>query len=402
MGGADREQPSAGEREGRSPWEEEPSAGEREGRSPSKKELFQERAVKVEPTGRHYALLTDGNGDFLGIDRDGAQVLSEHADDQAMWTPLGGGRFRHAATGTELAPGDELTATHGPEKLPSEYLAFFRDNGWVCLTCIIAPELVDALQRVACTDGYAERTRDSATPQLCQDAAVAKTAAEPVSLWLIRQYMRTDDICLGHAPALIVLGKDDGKRNVQGWHSDYPYHWGIRAPGAVPTPSGATVLGVQRNVCVSAFTKERGATAFKLGSHALDRAPPEEWGTASAHAKPGYRAEHGLPYNGPDADVVEAPAGSIILYDARTWHRAGVNRTDQRRAAMLQAMVPLYVVPKNDTGAPYKRFVSSPVYADLNRRERREMRNLMVHRFPGAFRREAMATDPELRPLIDV
>ncbi|MCZ6616657.1 MAG: hypothetical protein O7E57_00885 [Gammaproteobacteria bacterium] len=59
--------------------------------------------------------------------------------------------------------------------------------------------------------------------------------------------------------------------------------------------------------------------------------------------------EHGLPDNGPDADIVEAPAGSIILYDARTWHRAGVNRTGEKRAAMLQAITPMYLMPFTDT-----------------------------------------------------
>lgn len=225
---------------------------------------------------------------------------------------------------------------------------------------------------------------------------MAKTAAEPVSLWLTRQYMGLDEVTLGHAPAIVVLTKDDGKRNVQGWHSDYPYHWGIPAFAAVPTPSGATVLGVQRNVCVSEFTKVRGATAFKLGSHTLDRAPPKAWGRAGDHGRPGYRAEHGLPYTGPDADIIEAPAGSTILYDARTWHRAGVNRTNHRRAAMLQAMVPAYVVPKNDTGGPYRQFVQSAVYGELDSRQRRELNNLMVHRFPGAYRRQAMVGDEAL------
>ena len=164
----------------------------------------------------------------------------------------------------------------------------------------------------------------------------------------------------------------------------------------MPTPSGATVLGVQRNVCVSDFTKVRGATAFKLGSHTLERPPPKAWGRAGDHGKPGYRAEHGLPYTGPEADIIEAPAGSTILYDARTWHRAGVNRTDHKRAAMLQAMVPAYVVPKNDTGGPYKEFLRSPAYPELNERERREVRNLMVHPFPGAFRRHALIADKEL------
>ena len=360
--------------------------------------MFQERVVRAEATGRHYTLLTAPDGRFLRIDR-GAPDVGDVADDRAMWLPLGRGRFRHVETGKELEPGDEFTAAHGPEKLPSEYLAFFRDNGWVCLTCVVAPGLVDALQRVACTDGYAGRETDRSTPQLCQNAAVAKTAAEPVSLWLIREYMGLDAVSLGHAPAIVVLRKDDGERNVQGWHSDYPYHWGIPAFAAVPTPTGRTVLGVQRNVCVSEFTKVRGATAFKLGSHALDHGPPAAWGVAGDHGKPGYRAAHGLPYTGPEADIIEAPAGSTILYDARTWHRAGVNRTDNPRAAMLQAMVPAYIVPKNDTGGPYKQFLKSAAYAALNDRERREVRNLMVHPFPGAFRRDAMSADRELEPL---
>ena len=360
------------------------------------RESFQERVVKIEATGTHYTLLVGRDGDFLTINGDDTQALSAHADDHAMWLPVGDGRFRHVVTGAAIEPGADFTPAHGPEKLPSEYLAFFKDNGWVCLTALVAPDLLDELQRVACTDGYADREVDHSTPQLCQSAAIAKTAAEPVSLWLIRQYMGLDEVTLGHSPAIVVLTKDDGKRNVQGWHSDYPYHWGIPVFAAVPTPSGATVLGVQRNVCVSEFTKVRGATAFKLGSHARDEGPPKAWGTAGDHGRPGYRAEHGLPYTGPDADIIEAPAGSTILYDARTWHRAGVNRTDERRAAMLQAMVPAYVVPKNDTGGPYKQFVKSAAHAELNARERREVANLMVHRFPGAVRHHAMIADEEL------
>ena len=228
---------------------------------------------------------------------------------------------------------------------------------------------------------------------------MASTAAEPVSLWLIRAYMKTPDIRLAHTPGMAVLGTDDGKRNVQGWHSDYPYHWGVPADGLVPTPTGETVLGVQRNVCVSDFTRERGATVFKLGSHARDHGPPTEWGTAALHARPGYRAAHGLPYGGPEADIVEAPGGSIILYDARTWHRAGVNRTPYKRAAMLQAMTPMYVMPKNDTSADYRDFIASAAYGELTDRERDEMRRLMVHEFIGPGGRYAITADRELTKL---
>ena len=129
------------------------------------------------------------------------------------------------------------------------------------------------------------------------------------------------------------------------------------------------------------------------GSHNRGKAPPSEWGIASDHYKPGYRAAHGLPYNGPDADIIEAPGGSIILYDSRTWHRAGINRTDHKRAAILQAMIPMYVMPKNDTSVDYKKFIHSSVYEELNQREKTEMQNLMVHYFIGPRGQYAISPD---------
>ena len=81
----------------------------------------------------------------------------------------------------------------------------------------------------------------------------------------MRGYMKTRDVCLGHAPGVLALPKDDGKREVQGWHTDFPYLWGTG--DRIPVPSGELVLGVQRNTCVSDFTAENGATLFKLGSH---------------------------------------------------------------------------------------------------------------------------------------
>ena len=384
-----------------------------------------ERVVKIEPSGQHYSLLVAPSGGFLGLDgfdESGASAVCSTADDRVMWKREADG-FRHVATGrtADLESGGRIVIDgrtlnergepggaaaafavgHGPERLPSEYLRFFKEHGWVCLTRVLPPEVVDGLQRVACTDAYAAHTPDRGTPQFSQSAALGRTAAEPVSLWVIRQYMRTDDIRFAHTPALIVLAQDDGRRNVQGWHSDYPYHWGVPARGQVPTQAGDIVLGVQRNVCVSEFTKERGATAFKLGSHALGHGPPDSWGTAGTHGRPGYRAEHGLPYNGPDADVIEAPPGSIILYDSRTWHRAGVNRTAQPRAAMLQAVTPMFVMPKNNTSGAYRHFIQSAAYQQLTLREREEIRAMMVHRFLGPVGRDVITADAELTSIVD-
>ena len=382
-------------------------------------QAFQERAVVFTQPSRHYVLLEADDGRFASFD--GAHLeLSAEGDDNVVWDLENDNRLVHVRSGliARKEPADDasclflgtdsscdrtinrltsvpLREVHGPAKLPSEYLHHLQQEGWVCLVCVLSPETVEGLEWVACTDRYEDRERTPDTA-ISQHIAVAKTVAEPISLWLLRQYMEIPDIRLSHAPAIAVLSTDDGRRNVQGWHSDFPYHWGTGHKGQVPTPSGKTVLGVQRNVCVSNFSKERGATAFKLGSHALDKGPPDDWGSARLEAKPNYRLTHGLPYSGPNADVVEAPGGSIILYDSRTWHRAGINRTPHKRAAMLQAMTPMYVFPKNDTSRAYQSFRQSDVFAQANEREKMEIENLMVHQFIGPGGEFAIAPDREL------
>ena len=375
-------------------------------------DVFEERTVKFAPPATRYAMAVAPDGRFLAADESGALSATEEISDATMWrrTESGLRNAVHPAT-LEVANGStvanapvegQASATtyavaHGPELLPSEYLAHLRTHGWVCLAAILPPPITDALQRIACTDGHAGRSPDRTRRQICQGSALAKTAVEPISVWLARRYMQTDEIRLAHAPGIGVMTPDDGERTVQGWHSDYPYHWGINAEGKVPTPSGQTVMGVQRIVCVSEFTKYRGATAFKLGSHALDHGPPAEWGIASDAYQPDYRAANGLPYNGPDADIIEAPPGSMILFDTRTWHRAGVNRSDQNRAAILTDMTPAYIVPYSDTTVDYRALVESDAYDDLNDREKREFEQLMIHRFLGpAGSRAVIGTDAEL------
>ena len=108
-----------------------------------------------------------------------------------------------------------------------------------------------------------------------------------------------------------------------------------------------------------------------------------------------------MPYNGPNADVIEAPAGSVILFDTRTWHRAGVNRTDAGRAAILMDTTPAYIIPYSDTSADYKALTESSFYAELNHREQAELQELMVHRFLGpAGPRSVIGTLHELSALL--
>ena len=84
----------------------------------------------------------------------------------------------------------------------------------------------------------------------------------------------------------------------------------------VPTPWPADPQGANAAWCVDDFTADNGATCFVPGSHLLHRLPE------------------------PDDDVVavpmEAPAGSLVVFESRLWHRTGFNRTsDQRRAGIF-------------------------------------------------------------------
>ena len=59
--------------------------------------------------------------------------------------------------GSVGAEGAVFSAGHGPAHLPSEYLESFQQNGWACLPSIIAPDIVEELERVSCTGPLGRR-----------------------------------------------------------------------------------------------------------------------------------------------------------------------------------------------------------------------------------------------------
>jgi len=388
---------------------------------------LQSKVYRVAPATRRFSYLTAPDGDWLAV-VDGQTTIQRFVDDQALWVEAGDG-FRHAESGLLLAasPGEQpgavrlslggeapdrrylgadgapgaaagFTVGLGPEKRPSEYMAEFQAQGWVALTQILPPAVLEGLQRLAGTDAF-EGPGEERMQQLALGPALARATVEPVSLWLCREYMRTPDIKLGHPPSVTALTPDDGARPVQGWHSDFPYMWGserARRAYRVPPGSDELCLAIQRNICVSDFRVDNGATVFKLGSHAAGQIAPEPWGRARDTYRPEHRAEHGLPYAGPETDIIEAPAGTILLYDARTWHRAGVNTTNRRRGAVIQAITPGFIIPFYPLGPPYKGFLESDVPAQLTERERREIEALMVHRITGPMGVFAIGVDDAL------
>jgi ectoine hydroxylase-related dioxygenase (phytanoyl-CoA dioxygenase family) len=84
----------------------------------------------------------------------------------------------------------------------------------------------------------------------------------------------------------------------------------------VPTPWPAEPQGANAAWCIDDFSAENGATCFVPGSHRWHRPPDER--------------------DDVEAVPLEAPAGSLVVFESRLWHRTGYNRTaDQRRAGLF-------------------------------------------------------------------
>ena len=176
-------------------------------------QAFQERTITIKRPEHHFVFLVAPDGAMLGLDDHGDFALYNDADDGVIWDRATGG-MKHVATGKDVSAfinedtctlpvySDEVifTISHGPEKLPSVYLEHLKREGWVCVTCILTPEVLEGLERVAGTDRYEHLEMSNDIPKLCQDVAVGKAVTEPVSLWLIRQYMQTRELHLGHPP----------------------------------------------------------------------------------------------------------------------------------------------------------------------------------------------------------
>jgi ectoine hydroxylase-related dioxygenase (phytanoyl-CoA dioxygenase family) len=91
--------------------------------------------------------------------------------------------------------------------------------------------------------------------------------------------------------------------SAQPWHTDDSFYF-------VPAPRPR--LAISAIWAIEDFTDDNGATEVIRGSHLAEHVVPEQ------------------------ADIVRAvmPAGSVILFDGRTWHRGGANRSQRTRLAI--------------------------------------------------------------------
>ena len=137
---------------------------------------------------------------------------------------------------------------------------------------------------------------------LSRSPVFSDLAEHPIALRLLRSVLGWP-MLLGNLSANIT-GPGGGEMVL---HADQIF---------VPTPWPEHPQGANAAWCLDDFTAENGATCFVPGSHLLHRPPrPDDDATA-------------VP--------MEAPAGSVVVFESRLWHRTGNNRTaDQRRAGLF-------------------------------------------------------------------
>lgn len=137
---------------------------------------------------------------------------------------------------------------------------------------------------------------------LARDPVFAELVQEPVAMALLEAVIGWPAL-LGNLSANITEPGAEGGA----LHADQIF---------VPEPWPAEPQGMNIAWCIDDFTADNGATRIVPGSH-----------RASRNARPGDED---------DAIPVEAPAGTMLVLDSRTWHRTGPNRTsDTRRTGLF-------------------------------------------------------------------
>lgn len=188
--------------------------------------------------------------------------------------------------------------------------------------CVI-PEVLTREQRARARDAMYRAAEDDATRGHAQHGFGLDLDERNVRVWNLLNRDPVFSDLAEHPVALEIV------RATLGWPALLSNISGnITGPGAgrgvlhadqifVPEPWCSAPQGVNVAWCIDDFTRENGATEVVVGSHRWNRMPTEA-----------------------DAEVrmvsAEAPAGSVIAFESRIWHRTGANTSrDQQRAAVF-------------------------------------------------------------------
>ena len=127
------------------------------------------------------------------------------------------------------------------------------------------------------------------------------------------------DTLLGHGHLLsdFSLNQVNPHQPTDDWHIDYPYN-------EMPRLVSGSLLGLQCVLALDRFRPDNGATHLLPGTHTTPTKPAPQYESAV---------------------LFEAPAGSLLIMAAATWHRSGLNTSDRPRTAMLMSFVERWIKP---------------------------------------------------------
>ncbi len=114
------------------------------------------------------------------------------------------------------------------------------------------------------------------------------------------------------------------------WHSDWPYNQ--TNASHIPAPYPDVLLHLSTIWMLTDFRGDNGGTLLVPGSH-------------KSGVNPSEGMEDVLDRDGPHPDEVhaEGTAGSVLLYDSRTWHAVAPNRSDHARIALIVRYAPWWL-----------------------------------------------------------
>jgi ectoine hydroxylase-related dioxygenase (phytanoyl-CoA dioxygenase family) len=186
-----------------------------------------------------------------------------------------------------------------PGVLAGETLARTREALYLAAEC----DRKRGREQTLCLDHAHDRTNQRVANVLSRDPLFEDLAFHPLAVELVRGVLGWPALLSNLSANITNPGGGEMALHADQLFLSEP--WPER-------PQGLNLLW-----CLDDFTEANGATRFAPGSHRLGR--PPRAGEAQAPTIP-----------------IEAPAGSLVVFESRLWHKTGFNRTaDQRRAGVF-------------------------------------------------------------------
>jgi ectoine hydroxylase-related dioxygenase (phytanoyl-CoA dioxygenase family) len=204
-----------------------------------------------------------------------------------------------------------------------------RLHGYTVLPHVLpADEVADvkeALERAQRAAGRVEIHGDA--PQqvrvpdiLVHDALFSELLLQPAVLAVVQRLLHNDFRCATWSSNTLLPNMNTP---ALGWHVDYPYH-------DISPPWPRDTLSVQVLWLLDNFTQHNGATMFLPDSHSWLQPPDYDFSTPQ------------------QAQLLLAPAGSVLVAHGAWWHRQTPNLSQLPRSALLASFCRAFVVPKAD------------------------------------------------------